>query len=143
MTMADDSRSRTLVALGVSLFLLGLLTGVVLPALRSPRIGLSAHLGGVMNGIFLMVVGATWHHVRLSDSLSRLCFWLLLYGTFANWLFVLLGGAFGAGRMMPIAAGGMTAQPWQETLVGIGLVSLSVAMIVGCALLAWGLFRRT
>ena len=104
--VANDSRSRTLVGLGALLFLLGLLTGVVVPTLRSPRIGLSAHLEGVMNGTFLMVLGAIWHHVHLSQPLSRLCFWLLVYGTFANWLSVLLGAAFGAGRLMPIAGGG-------------------------------------
>jgi hydroxylaminobenzene mutase len=141
--MADESRSRTLVALGASLFLLGLLTGVLVPAVRSPRIGLSAHLEGVMNGTFLMVLGAIWHHVHLSSSLSRLCFWLLVSGTFANWLFVFLGGVFGAGRLMPIAGGGVTAQPWQEIVVGAGLVALSVAMVLGCGLLTWGLFRRT
>jgi len=140
--MADEARSRTLVALGAFLFLLGLFTGALVPAVRSPRIGLSAHLEGVMNGTFLMVLGAIWHHVHLSRPLSQLCFWLLLYGTFANWLFVTLGAVFGAGRMMPIAAGGMSAEPWQELVVGAGLVSLSVAMIVGCGLLTWGLFRR-
>jgi len=141
--MADESRSRTLLALGATLFLLGLLTGAVVPLVRSPRIGLSAHLEGVMNGTFLMVVGAIWQRVNLSSSLSRLCFWLLLYGTFANWLFVLLGGVLGAGGMMPIAGGGVTAQPWQELAVGFGLISLSAAMVVGCGLLAWGLFRRS
>jgi len=141
--MAEESRPRFLVALGASLFLLGLLTGVVVPALRSSRIGLSAHLEGVMNGTFLMVVGAIWHHVNLSHSLTRVCFWLLLYGTFANWLSVTLAAVFGAGRMMPIAGGGMTAQPWQEFIVGAGLISLSIAMVVGCGLLVWGLFRRT
>ena len=141
--MSNDSQSRILVALGALLFLLGLLTGVLVPALRSPRLGLSAHLEGVMNGTFLMVLGAIWHHVHLSRSLSRLCFWLLLYGTFANWVSVLLGAAFGAGRLMPIAGGGMTAQPWQEFVVGAGLISLSLAMILGCGLLTWGLFRRT
>ena len=140
--MADESRSRMIVFLGASLFVLGLLTGALVPAVRSPRIGLSAHLEGVMNGTFLMVVGAIWHHVHLSPSLGRLCFWLLVYGTFANWLFVTLGAVFGAGRMMPIAGGGIMAQPWQEFLVGAGLISLSVAMVVGCGLLAWGLFRK-
>ena len=140
--MANDSTSRTLTGLGVFLFLLGLLTGVFIPTLHTPRIGLSAHLEGVMNGIFLMVLGAIWHHFHLSPRLSRLCFWLLVYGTFANWLSVLLGAVFGAGHLMPIAGAGVTAQPWQEFVVGFGLISLSVAMIVGCGLLMWGLFRR-
>jgi hydroxylaminobenzene mutase len=141
--MPDESRSRAFLALGASLFLLGLLTGALVPVVRSPRIGLSAHLEGVMNGTFLMVVGAIWHRVHLSSAPSRLCFWLLLYGTVANWLFVFLGGVFGAGRMMPLAGGGMTAQPWQELVVGVGLVSLSVAMVIGCGLLTWGLIRRS
>jgi len=140
--MTDETRPRLLVALGALLFLIGLLTGALVPAARSPRLGLSAHLEGVMNGTFLMVLGAVWHHVRLSRRLAGLCFWLLVCGTFANWLFVSLGAVFGAGRMMPIAGGGITAAPWQESLVAAGLVSLSVAMVVGCGLLAWGLFRR-
>src|SRR5262245_93894 len=100
--MTDQSRSRALIALGALLFLLGLLTGAVIPAVRNPRLGLSAHLEGVMNGTFLMVVGAIWDRVRLSSALSGLCFWLLVYGTFANWFSVLLGAALGAARMMPI-----------------------------------------
>jgi hydroxylaminobenzene mutase len=96
-----------------------------------------------MNGTFLMVLGSIWHQVRLSSSLSKLCFWLLVYGTFANWFFTFLGGAFGAAQMMPIGGGGMTAEPWQEMVVGVGLVTLSLAMVAGCGLLTWGLVRRT
>jgi hydroxylaminobenzene mutase len=140
--MANESHARILAALGAVLFLLGLLTGAVVPAVRNPRMGLSAHLEGVMNGTFLMVLGAIWHHVRLSRAFSGLAFWLLVYGTFANWLFTLLGGAFGTGRLTPLAAAGMTAAPWQETLVAVGLISLSLAMVIGCGLLVWGLFRR-
>ena len=44
---------------------------------------------------------------------------------------------------MPIAGGGMTALPWQEVVVAVGLVTLSLAMVVGCGLLTWGLVRRT
>lgn len=140
--MPDESRSRVLLAVGAALFLLGLLTGAVVPAVRNPRLGLSAHLEGVMNGTFLMVVGAIWHRVRLPAALSRACFGLLLYGTIANWFFTLLAAAFGAGRMTPIAAGGMVAEPWQEAVVAFGLVTLSVAMVAGCGLLVWGLLRR-
>jgi hydroxylaminobenzene mutase len=143
LTMNDESRSRALLALGAFLFLLGLLTGALIPAVRNARLGLSAHLEGVMNGTFLMVLGAIWHRVHLSDALSKLCFWLLVYGTVANWFFTLLGGVFGAARMMPIAGNGMTALPWQETVVGFGLITLSIAMVVGCGLLTWGLARRT
>lgn len=140
--MTDRSRARWLIGLGALLFLIGLLTGALVPAVRNPRLGLSAHLEGVMNGTFLMVVGAVWHHVRLDGHRGAIAAWLLVYGTFANWFFTLLGGAFGAGRMTPIAGGGMTAASWQESVVAAGLVSLSVAMVIGCGMLVWGLFRN-
>ncbi len=140
--MTDDARTRVLIGLGALLFLLGLLTGVLVPAFRNPRLGLSSHLEGVMNGTFLMVLGAVWHRVRLSRLPAALCFGLLVYGAFANWFTTLLAAVFGAGRMTPIAGGGMTAEPWQEILVASGLVTLSVAMVVGSCLLVWGLFRR-
>lgn len=142
MTKPGERYARPLLALGAILFLLGLLTGLVIPALASSRIGLASHLEGVMNGTFLLVLGAIWHRVRLPGGLEGVCFWLLVYGTFANWLFTLLAGVFGAGGMMPIAGGGATAEPWQEGLVRFGLVTLSFAMVAGCGLLVWGLLRR-
>src|SRR5215472_6727437 len=42
---------------GVLLFLLGLLTGFAIPALRSPRIGLSAHVASVQSGVALVAFG--------------------------------------------------------------------------------------
>lgn len=140
--MMDDSRARLLIGLGALLFLVGLLTGAAIPTFRNPRLGLSSHLEGVMNGTFLMVLGAVWHRVDLPRVAARLCVALLVYGAFANWLTTLAAATFGAGRMTPIAAGGMTAEPWQEALVAFGLFSLSVAMVVGSCLLVWGLFRR-
>ena len=42
---------------GVFLFLLGLLTGFLIPILTSPRLGLSAHLEGLLNAMFLLLIG--------------------------------------------------------------------------------------
>ncbi len=138
----DVRRARVLIALGAVLFLAGLLTGLVIPFFRNPRLGLSAHLEGVLNGLFLVALGAVWHHVRLSDSLARLTVGLLVFGTWANWFFTLLGASFGTGRLTPLASGGMTGQPAQEQLVALGLVALSAAMIAGCGLVVYGLLRR-
>lgn len=46
-----------LLQLGIILFLIGLLTGVAIPKLANPRMGLASHLEGVLNGIFLVTVG--------------------------------------------------------------------------------------
>ena len=94
--MPDPRTARRLVLHGAILFLLGLLTGLVSGALRSPRLGLSAHLEGLMNGTFLLALGAVWSHVRLPMRAGAAAFWLLLYGTYGNWVSVLLGAYWGA-----------------------------------------------
>ena len=137
-----DQTSRHLIAAGVTLFLLGLITGFVIPALANPRMGLSGHLEGVMNGTFLIAIGAVWSQLSLSSLLRRVTFWLLIYGTFANWLFVGFAAMFGTSEMTPIAGAGHTGLPWQEDLVTLGLSSVGITMLVGCAILAWGFIRR-
>lgn len=87
-----------LLQLGIGLFLLGLMTGFVIPKLKSPRMGLSGHLEGVMNGMFLVALGLLWQRLNLSDTLLTITFWLAIFGTFANWLAVLLAAIWGAGR---------------------------------------------
>lgn len=52
--------SRKLIRYGILLFLLGLLTGFAMPAFENSRMGLSSHLEGVMNGMFLVLLGLIW-----------------------------------------------------------------------------------
>ncbi|MDX2425112.1 MAG: hypothetical protein QNK15_02545 [Cycloclasticus sp.] len=46
-----------LVKFGILLFLLGLITGFIIPAMQNPRMGLSSHLEAVMNDMFLLMLG--------------------------------------------------------------------------------------
>ena len=62
MIDVEDSKRR-LMWHGMFLFLLGLLTGLVEAHFTNPRMGLAAHLEGVMNGIFLVALGAIWTEV--------------------------------------------------------------------------------
>lgn len=59
--------SSTLCFTGVLLFLLGLLNGLAIPHLRSPRLGLSAHLTGVQSGTFLLAAGLLWARLAISE----------------------------------------------------------------------------
>lgn len=136
-----DQTPRHLIAAGATLFLLGLITGFVIPALANPRMGLSGHLEGVMNGTFLIAIGAVWSQLALSPLLRRVTLWLLIYGTFANWLFVGLAAMFGTSEMTPIAGAGYTGLAWQEDLVTLGLSSVGITMLAGCAILVWGFIR--
>ncbi len=65
------SAHRRLLWHGMFLFLLGLVTGFAEPHFVNMRMGLAAHLEGVLNGIFLLVLGAAWTEVRLSPAAKR------------------------------------------------------------------------
>lgn len=136
-----NNRTRALLAFGALLFFLGLLSGFAIPALTNPRMGVSSHLEGLMNGTFLMVVGLAWRHLNLSDRWGALAYWALLYGAYANWIFVQLAAIFGTAAMAPIAGAGQQGQVWQEVLVTGGLLSVGLVMVVAGALLVWGFFR--
>ena len=134
-----DHVNRRLMWHGMFLFLIGLLTGFAEPHFTNIRMGLSAHLEGVMNGIFLLAVGAIWTEVRLAPTAKAVAYWVGLYGTYANWFFTALAAIFGTGTLSPITAPGRTAQPWQEALVTAGLVSVGVAIVVFAVMGLWGL----
>jgi (hydroxyamino)benzene mutase len=139
-TGAED-RTRRLLWHGMLLFLLGLLTGFAIPAFTNPRMGLAAHMQGVMNGLFLAVLGIIWSRLVLGARSQAALFWLALYGTYANWASCVLAAAFGTGRSTPIASAGHAGLPWQEALVDFGLFSLSFAMIAVSVLVLRGLRR--
>jgi hydroxylaminobenzene mutase len=131
-----------LLRLGVVLFLLGLLTGFAIPALTNPRMGLTSHLEGVLNGMFLALLGLLWPRLALTPRWLAATFWLALYGTFANWLGTLLAAMWGTGRTTPLAAPGRSGTPMQEGVVDFLLISISFAMVALCGLVLWGLRSR-
>lgn len=139
-TLMDDSRRR-LIWHGMFLFLLGLFTGLVETQFSNPRMGLAAHLEGVMNGTFLVALGAVWTEVRLSASIKAAAYWGALYGTYTNWLVTTLAAIFGTGALSPITAAGRSALPWQESLVTVGFMTVGLAIIVATILVLWGLRR--
>ena len=134
-----ENDNRRLMWHGAFLFLLGLLTGFAESHVANVRMGLAAHLEGVMNGMFLIALGAIWHSVRLAANTKTVAFWLSLYGTYANWLFTLFAAVFGTGAMSPVTAPGRTGLPWQESLVTAGFMSVGIVIVLASLLVLWGL----
>jgi hydroxylaminobenzene mutase len=95
MTIGMGAVNRQLMWHGMFLFFLGLATGLAEQRFTNVRMALSAHSEGVMNGTFLIALGAIWNEVRLSRPAKALAYWLALYGTYANWLTTTLGATFG------------------------------------------------
>jgi (hydroxyamino)benzene mutase len=130
---------RRLLFHGMALFLVGLLTGLVEQHFSNVRMALAAHLEGVMNGTFLLAVGAIWSEVRLPSRSSTVAYWALLCGTYGNWAVTTLAAILGTGALSPITAPGRAAAQWQETLVAAGFVAIGLAIIAASVLLLWGL----
>ena len=135
-------QSARLVFLGVLLFFLGLIVGLLAPLFANPRMGVSSHLEGVLNGIFLIVLGLIWHKINLSDRWLKITFGMAVYGTFANWFGILIAAVFNAGKMLGIAANGQEGPPVAEGVVTFTLISLTVAMLFICVTVLIGLSRN-
>src|SRR5215472_7546901 len=121
-----NNSSSMLAFSGVLLFLLGLATGFGIPVARSPRIGLSAHLTGIQSGLALVGFGLLWPHLGLWPAWQNPIAWTLALSLYAIWLSLVLAAAFGAGRGLPIAGGGITTTPARQALVSVLLIGGSL-----------------
>lgn len=131
-----------LIFLGVILFLIGLIIGLIVPVFANPRMGLSSHIEGVLNGMFLIILGLIWNKVDLSNKWLKITFWSAVYGTFANCLGILLAAIFNAGKMLGIAAKGKEGHPVIEGIITFSLISLSIAMLFVSVTVLVGLRRN-
>jgi (hydroxyamino)benzene mutase len=129
-----------LLKLGLILFVIGLLTGLAIPILKNPRMGLTSHLEGILNGMFLALLGLLWPHVHLPHAWGVTAIVLIVYSAYANWLATLLAATWGAGRTLaPIAAGDHEASKVKEGVFGFLLVTLSAAVVIGVVIVIVGL----
>ena len=136
-----DHQANRLLRGGAWLLLLGLLTGLLVPAVANPRMGLSSHIEGVLNGMLLLVLGLLWTRLVLPERWRRIAAACSLYGAFANWATMLLAAVLDAGGQLSVEAQGRTGAPLAEGLVNFGLASLTVAMLTASVTVIVGLKR--
>jgi len=140
LSLTQERQAHRLLQAGILLFLLGLITGLFSGMLANPRMGLTSHLEGVMNGPFLVILGFLWPRLQLGVRTLTAAFWMALYGTYANWATTLYGAAAGAGeKMAPITGKGFTGTGFEEGVVAFGFISLAIAIIPLCFVVLWGL----
>jgi hydroxylaminobenzene mutase len=137
--MENSSFERTLVRAGFGLILLALLTGFAIPHFVNPRMALAAHMTGVMNGLLLVAFGFVWSQLALSPGQSRWARGAALYAAYMNWVASCLAGAWGTSRLTPLSSAGFSADPWKETVVQAGQVSLALAILLALGLVVYGL----
>ena len=130
---------QRLLRIGIALFLFALLVGLAVPRFAVPRLGLSTHLLGLMQGTFLLVAGSLWPKLTLTRAVSRAGSYLAAYGCIAAWTANLLGARWGAGNsMLPIAAGQARGSVGQERIIAAGLVTAAVSLIAMAMIMLWG-----
>ena len=124
---------------GVLLFLLGLTTGFAIPALKAPRIGLSAHLAATQMGVALIAFGFLWERLTFWNGWSALLANVLWISFYVVWAAILMGAVWGTGRAMPLAGAGHVATKWQEqiTLLPLALGSFTSFGVIALLLIQW------
>ena len=133
-------RDHRLLFHGFLLFLLGLGTGLIAYRLENPRMGVSAHIEAILNGVFLVGLGLAWSRLQLGQRLQTVCFWSALVGAYANWAIPLFSAAVGASKPLLLGAG-HSAAPWQEALISASPIVGVLPPILCGSLVVWGLRR--
>ena len=136
----QSNQADKLIFLGIFLFLLGLIIGLFVHNMANPRMALSAHLEGVMNGMFLMILGLIWNRLILSKTILNITYRLVVYGTFANLTAVIIAAITGFGKMMPLA-GGQEGTALPEGIISFLLISLALCMIAVCIIVLIGFYK--
>ena len=135
---ATAGLKRPLLRHGAVLFLLGLVTGIPSQAYAHPRLGLSAHIAGLMSALFLFALGAIWSELRLSKRAASWTYWTAL-ANYNGWLGLVLAAVWGTGQATPIVGAGNAAAQWQEATVFVMLSLFAAAVLVNIALVIYGL----
>jgi (hydroxyamino)benzene mutase len=135
-------RNQALLVSGALLFLIGLLSGVLIPQMQNPRMGLSAHLAAVQNSLVLLVIAAVSPHIFLSGRMLKLLWWSGISSMYGFWVALQLAALWGTSRSTPIAGAGFVGLPWQEAIVTSLLRGSSVVSILAAVLLLIGFLKR-
>lgn len=127
---------------GVILALLGTLSGFAPMVVTNPRMGLAAHVGGIMNALLLLALGAVWASIELGPSRERLAVGLLLWAAYGNWAITLAASITGAKEFAPLAGAGHGASAVVEKGTLLLITTVALSALAGLGLVLSGLRRK-
>ena len=126
---------KHLLVAGMILFLIGLLSGMLIPYYEDHHMGMSTHLVGVQNAIVLIVFGLMFSHISISAKYLSLLSALSIYSMYAIWLSVALAAT-------STVNADNSAPALKEAITKILLYSGSLAIIIAAILITIGLIRK-
>jgi (hydroxyamino)benzene mutase len=139
-------QSQHLLQLGIALILFASFEGLVIPAVASPRIALSAHTLSGFEGVFMLAVGLLWPRLRLSVAASWAAFALFIYGAASILAAYVIAAIWGVGietisLMGELPHGLARGSGFQESLIRLVAYSSAPTGVASFVLILWGLHR--
>ncbi len=146
MLMSIQGRGRQILIHGLTLVMVGLLWGFVVPQTPHPRLALGAHIQFVTNGILLITMAAIL--LKLPHDVGPKSAWVMLLSAWLTWPMALSEAAnawWGTTQMLPIAAGQAGATggaAWQELVVTVSHGAAGLGLVTAWGLLVVGFMRK-
>jgi hypothetical protein len=143
--MTIQRESRQILIHGLSMVLVGLVWGLVVPNTPFPRLAVGAHIQLIENGLLFVVLATLL--LSLSHRVGRSSVWVMVLAAWLTWSMALSEVAnawWGTNGVLPIAArqGGATGgTPWQESIVTLTHIGAALALIAAWVLLIIGFLR--
>lgn len=134
--------AQILVILGTVLFIGGLLSGFLIPLTTNMKLGVGAHMAGVTNGTFLILAGVVWHRMKLDRKKELTTCYTVVYGTYANWIFITLAAFWGTKALAPVSGANDGAAPWQEAVITVGLLTVAATIIYASVMMTLGFIEK-
>ncbi len=133
----STSEARQILFHGGLMTLLSLLSGFTAYFALAPRLALSSHTVGLLQGAILIAIAGSWHLLNAPPKTLKILKITLLVGFYSNWVSTQLSGLWSAGKdTYPINGKEMPAgaAPWQDMTVTV-LGCLSVLILVSAVIL--------
>lgn len=144
--MTSSRSGRHVLLHGLTMILVGLVGGLVVPHTPFPRIAMSAHIQYEVNGMLFVVLGLVL--LNVANSLGRRSLLVLVATAWLAWpmLISATGNAWwGTNQLLVIAAaeaGATGGAAWQEAFVKLAHIVAGLSLIVSWFLLLVGVARK-
>lgn len=140
--MEVDRRGRRILMQGLSMVLVGLLWGFIVPITPYPRLALGAHIQLESNGVLFSVLALLL--LTLPNRVGPKSAGVMLLSAWLTWAMALSEMAnawWGTTQILPIAAeqaGATGGEPWQELVVKLTHIGAGLGLLVAWTLLVVG-----
>ena len=136
----STNEARQILFHGGIMTLLSLLSGFTAYFALAPRLALSSHTVGLLQGAILIAIAGSWHLLNAPPKTLKILKVSLLVGFYANWISTQLSALWSAGRITyPINGKAMPegAASWQDmTVTVLGVLSFLILISAVLIILA-------